>query len=93
VIIRTPVTPGVHTAFGVYDGQNVILYLDGKEAVKTQAKGFLTYPKDKTAHAYSVGSDIGTKFSGSTFFEGKVQFARVFSWALSPEQIKNLTDE
>lgn len=93
VIIRTPITPGAHTAFGVYDGQNVILYLDGKEAAKTQAKGFLTYPKDKTAHAYSIGSDIGTKFSGGTFFEGKVQFARVFSWALSPEQVKNLTEE
>jgi len=93
VIVRTPIEPGVHTAFGVYDGKNVTLYLDGKEAVKTKATGLLTYTQSRTARAYCIGSDVGANYSGSQFFEGKVRFARVFSWALTPEQIKNLTEE
>ena len=90
-IISAPVRPGTHTAFGVFDGKSVILYLDGKEAVRRDAVGPLTFTQNQSARAFCVGSDIANGGAGSAFFAGGIQFAKAFNWALNSKQIENLS--
>ncbi|MDO4582719.1 MAG: LamG-like jellyroll fold domain-containing protein [Planctomycetia bacterium] len=92
-ILSAPLTVGTHTAYGTYDGKKVILYLDGVPAASKNVSGPLTYTPNDTACAFSIGSDIANNYGGSHYFAGKIRFARVFTWALTPEQIKNLTPE
>ena len=81
-------------AFGTYDGKVQRLYINGKEVASFAKEGALTYPTDSVVQAFcvgSVGSDIASGGSGSNFFKGTVARARVFSWALTAEQIANLS--
>lgn len=92
-IISVPIAPGSHSAYGTYDGQNVRFYLDGKEVGVQKASGPLTYTANDSACAYSIASDISGNYGGNSYFKGKIQFARVFTWALTPEQVKNLSPD
>lgn len=92
VIVSHPVSVGeYHTAFGVYDGRKVALHLDGKPVAETQASGMITYPGIDAAKAFCIGADINSSGGASSNFEGKIVFARVYAWALSPSQIVNLS--
>ena len=92
VIVSHPFEAGQFvTAFGVYDGQNVILYLNGKEVAKKVAKGRITYPSSQ--RAFCLGCDIAHNGGGSGFFKGNVAWAKLFSWPLTSEQIKNLSEK
>ena len=77
-------------ACGVFDGENVILYLDGKEAARVAAKGNLVHPTDSVVQAFCCGADIAPGGKGSDFFTGRVAKAQLFSWPLTPTQVANL---
>ena len=78
-------------AFGTYDGENLVLYLDGKEVARTKCKGNLTHPTDPKIQAFCFGCDIGPDGGGSFYFSGEIARARLFSWAIKPEQVANLS--
>lgn len=87
-IVSADFEPGKYiTAFGVYDGKNIILYLNGKEVARKAARGSIRYTGDKTAMAFCLGSDIAHGGGGSGFFKGTIAWAKLFNWALTPEQV------
>lgn len=67
-----------------------LVYLDGKEVARAELKGKLTHPTEPTANAFSVGADIAPAGAGSYFFKGRVERARLYSWALTPQQIAEI---
>ncbi len=91
-IVSTPIEPGkdYYDAFGTYDGQNVVLYLNGKEVARSAKSGVITHPTDPSVQAFCIGSDISDGGVGGSFFAGKIARARIYTWALTPEQIANL---
>lgn len=92
VNLSTPVTPGeFHTAYVVYNGTEVLLYLDGKPVAKSKHSGEIHYTKNEKSRAFCIGGDIDHRGLTSNHFEGKISFAEVYSWALNSEQIKNLS--
>ena len=80
-------------ACGVVDGENVILYLDGKEVARSAARGPLEHPTKELVQAFCCGADISAQGGGADLFTGRIALAQLFSWALTPEQIANLTKE
>ena len=90
-IVSAPIKEGeTINAYGVYDGKDVVLYINGKEAARKSVPGRLTYPTDAVVQAFCVGSDIASSGSGSNFFKGLVFEAKIYSWALTAEQVANL---
>lgn len=91
-IISAPIQAGEYIdAFGTFNGKVMILYLNGKEVARKEAAGRLVHPSEESVQAFCVGSDIAPGGSGSNFFEGKIARARVYSWALTAEQVANLS--
>ncbi|MCF0233667.1 MAG: hypothetical protein HUK22_01660, partial [Thermoguttaceae bacterium] len=71
--ISAPVKPGEWIdAFGTFDGEAVVLYINGKEAARTKAPGALTHPTDSVVQAFCIGCDIAPGGVGSYFFKGEV---------------------
>ena len=93
VRIGASIAPGTHTVFGVYDGNSAVLYVDGSEAARQQISGVMTFTNCASARAFCIGADIAPNYAGDTFFKGKVQFARVYSWDLTAAQVKNLSSD
>lgn len=91
-IIAAPIQKKVPIqAYAVFDGEKMILYRNGLEAVREYHRGPINYTDCPEARAFCLGADI-TKTAGARFyFHGLISYARVYSWALSPEQIKNLS--
>lgn len=93
LILSSECEPGRwNTAFGVYDGKNATLYLDGRPVDQKPASGRLTYTTNEKARAFFVGADVNQDGNGVAFFRGDIAFARVCDWALTSEQIKNLSE-
>ncbi len=93
-ILKAPIEPGrYYDAFGTYDGKSVVMYLDGKEVARENIKGNLTHPKNKTCQAFCYGADIASDGQGEVLFKGRIERGRVFSWALTAEQVANLTKQ
>ncbi len=91
-ILSTPIEVGkFYDVFGTYDGETLILYVDGKEVARKKKSGKLTHPTDEKLQAFCVGADISKDGKGTAFFKGSVVRARIFTWALSAEQVANLT--
>ncbi|MBQ9875069.1 MAG: metallophosphoesterase [Thermoguttaceae bacterium] len=91
-ILKTPVEPGVlHNVFGTYDGKVAVLYLDGKEVARQEAPGKLKHPAEPDLQAFCVGADVTSGGRGGNCFNGKIFRASVFNWALTPEQVANLS--
>ncbi len=79
--------------FGTYDGSVAKLYVDGKEVAREEAKGTIAHPTDPVVQAFCYGCDIAPGGKGSDFFTGKIARGRVYTWALTAEQVAALTDE
>ena len=91
-ILSTPFTAGkYHTAYGVYNGSNVLLYIDGQKASEKAITGGITYTSNEKSRAFCIGSDIHSDGGGSGFFKGRVAEARLYRWALTDQQIANLS--
>ncbi len=84
---------GDTSIFGVYDGSNMILYLNGKPLVQKKQNGRIKYTSTAKARAFCVGGDI-TPTAGSRYnLPGCISYAAVYSWALTAEQIETLVKE
>ena len=82
---------GDASLFGVYDGSAMILYLNGKAVGSLKQTGRIKYTQTAKARAFCLGGDI-TPQAGVRFnFPGLISKARLYSWALTPEQIENLS--
>ena len=91
-VLRAPVQLGKYIdVFGTYDGKSIVLYLDGKEVARENVAGRITYTSDASARAFCLGADIATGGGGENFFKGRIARARLFTWALTPEQVANLS--
>ena len=94
LILSAECEPGRwNTAFGVYDGKSAALFIDGRPVAQKPASGRITYTANEKATAFFVGADVNRDGNGSSFFRGDIAFARVFDWALTPDQMKNLPRE
>ena len=91
-ILRAPVQIDKYVdAFGSFDGKTLVLYIDGKEVARENVAGVITHPTKAAARAFCLGSDIAPNGGGESFFKGRVARARLFTWALTPEQVANLS--
>ncbi|MFJ6700643.1 glycoside hydrolase family 2 TIM barrel-domain containing protein [Streptomyces sp. NPDC091272] len=79
-----------HRVSGVYDGQQVRLYLDGEQVGATAYDG----PIDRTSHEVSVGRDsenMREEHNGRTA-HGAVDDVRVYDRALAPSDLRGTAD-
>ncbi|MGO1183464.1 MAG: LamG-like jellyroll fold domain-containing protein [Micrococcaceae bacterium] len=76
-------------AVGVYDGENIRLYLDGELVSENTAGGPMTVPADSTAHHFVLGADSGKGAPGQ-HAHATLGSARLFSEPLSAENIGSL---
>lgn len=91
-ILSAPFTAGkYHTAYGVYDGMKVLLYIDGQKVDGKAIMGGITYTSNEKSRAFCIGSDIHSDGGGNGFFKGRVAAARLYRWALTDTQIANLS--
>ena len=92
--ISTKIEAGkYYSVVGTYDGTTVKLFVDGALVASADANGSITYPATTAAHAFCVGSDIGSSGNGEAFFNGNVAYAKVYSVVLTDEQIFNLSNK
>lgn len=91
VILKSDITAGAyHTVVGTYDGSTVKLYVDGENRDSKAASGPITYPAIAAAHGFCVGADINGSGEGEYFFKGNVAYAKVYSVALTAQQVASL---
>ena len=88
-IVGVPIEEGkYYTAACVYDGKTVVLYLNGVEKARKAVPGKITFTANPQSRAFCIGSDISGRGTGEFFFPGSIAYARIYSWALTPEQVK-----
>ena len=86
--ISSAVTAGqwVHIA-GVFDGSAVKLYINGQQVAETAASGTFSQP-DSSSQYLGIGADSGKDAQTiETAFQGKIADTKLYSAALSAEQI------
>ncbi len=90
--VATAITPSseYYDAFATYDGNELVLYLNGREVARRACQGNIAYPSAETLQVFYVGADVHSDGSGESPFTGRIARARVFTWALSREQVANL---
>lgn len=92
-ILSAPIEAGkYYTAVCVYDGKAVVLYLNGVEKARKPVSGPITYTANPKSRAFCIGSDISGRGTGEFFFPGSIAYARIYSWALTPKQIKAISE-
>ena len=79
-------------AFGVYDGNDLILYINGAEAARVHVEGVVAHPTDPKFQVWGVGGEIAPEGKYNEFFAGSVARACIYTWPLSPEQVKNVSE-
>ena len=62
------------------------------EKARKAVSGRLTYTETPESRSFCIGSDLSGKGTGEFFFPGRVAYARVYSWALTPEQVKAISN-
>ena len=75
------------------DALTVVLYLDGVEKARKAVSGPITYTANPQSRAFCIGSDISGRGTGEFFFPGSIAYARIDSWALTPTQVKAISNE
>ena len=92
-IISAPIKEGEYvTATGVFNGRTLVLYVNGAEAAKLECPGQIRHPGSAACQAFCIGSDVNKNGEGEFFFPGSVVYARIYSWALTAEQIKGMSN-
>ncbi len=76
----------------MYDGNASVVYLNGEEKTRKMVSGRITYTATPESRSFCIGSDINGKGAGEFFFPGSVVYARVYSWALTPQQVKAVSE-
>ena len=72
-----------HHITGTWDGVNLKLYVDGKLNTSSTPSSTLTFPLVNT----QIGRWVG---GASQYFNGQIDDARIYNYALTPEQVKTL---
>ncbi|MBP5620809.1 MAG: LamG domain-containing protein, partial [Thermoguttaceae bacterium] len=91
VVLDAPIKIGQYvSACGTFDGKTAVFYIDGKEVARKDRKGALVHPDQNGARAFCFGSDV-TVDGGELFFKGKLASAKLYTWALTPEQVANVS--
>ncbi|MBR0191088.1 MAG: metallophosphoesterase [Thermoguttaceae bacterium] len=91
--LTTPIEEGkYYSAACVFDGKTIVVYLNGEEKVRKAVSGRITYTATPESRSFCIGSDINGKGTGEFFFPGSVVYARVYSWALTPQQVKAVSE-
>ena len=67
------------------------LYLNGRLAGGQEQKGRIIYTAAKKAQAFCVGGDIQWNGTVRSCCPGLISWAKIYSWALTEEQIVNLS--
>lgn len=74
---------------GVYNGTNMYVYLNG--SLCTSASTAIAALKD-TAESLSIGASVNNTNTPVNYFTGRLDDTRIYSYALSANQIKRLFD-
>lgn len=91
VVLAAPIEMGEYcSACGTFDGQTVVFYINGKEVAREERKGALTHPSHADVRAFCFGSDVAS-WGGELFFKGRLESAKLYTWALSAEQVANIS--
>lgn len=93
-IVSTPIETGkYYHAVASFNGRELVLYLDGVAVDSVMGAGAISYPTQAAAHAYRVGADITGDGGAEGLFDGQIFHARVYSYAVTPQQVKNLFEK
>lgn len=81
-------------AVGVVEGTSVKLYVNGeRKATVTAPSEGIKFTSTEAARNFLIGADSSTSGGAEYFAKGSVSFARLYSAALSDEQVKELNDK
>lgn len=80
-------------AIGVVDGTSVKLYVNGELKKEIKANGGVHYTSTQAARSFLIGADSSASGGAEYFAKGNVSFARLYSKALSEDQIKALSEK
>ena len=75
----------------VYDGKETRLYLNGKLVANAEVSGAFRFTNNASARAFCIGADVCPGMGARWFFPGVIANARVYTYALTPEQIENVS--
>ena len=75
---------------GVYDGSYVKMYLDGELKEEIAVSGQFSSPNRYMAYFLAIGGDPSAQGSITNLFKGDIAIARIYSEALSTEQIAEI---
>lgn len=93
-IVSAPIEAGkYYHAVASYNGRDLVLYLNGKAVNSVIGAGTISYPASAAAHAYRVGADITGDGGAEGMFDGQISHAKVYSYAVTPQQVKNLFEQ
>ena len=88
--IAAPIEMGKYcSACGTFDDQTVVSISTEKRS-REERKGALTHPSHADVRAFCFGSDVAS-WGGELFFKGRLESAKLYTWALSAEQVANIS--
>ena len=93
-IVSVPIETGTYYhAVASFNGRDLILYLNGEAVASVIGAGTITYPAVAAAHAYRIGADVTGDGGAEGLFDGQISHARVYSYAVTPTQVRNLYEQ
>lgn len=93
-IVSAPIETGkYYHAVASFNGRELVLYLNGEAVNSVIGAGMISYPAQATAHAYRVGADVTGDGGAEGLFDGQISHARVYSYAVTPQQVRNLYEQ
>lgn len=93
-IVSAPIETGkYYHAVASFNGRELVLYLNGEAVNSVIGAGMISYPAQAAAHAYRVGADVTGDGGAEGLFDGQISHARVYSYAVTPKQVRNLYEQ
>lgn len=84
---------GDTTLFFTYDGKETRLYINGKLTSSSEQNGTFRFTQNASARAFAIGGDVCPNMGARWFFPGVISNVRVYSYALTPDQVANISKE
>ena len=81
----------ITTACLTWNRKDFVVYLNGERVANAELNGAFRFTQNVAAQAFCLGGDVCPGFKTRWFFPGRVYDARIHSWALTPEQVRNLS--
>ncbi len=78
-----------HHVAGVYDGQYMVVYVDGVEDTRQEAAGFV----QPSAHFAAIGANVDLDDPAYRYWKGNIDDARVYSYGLTADEIEELAND